>query len=102
MNTILPYIKKNKNITDLEEAIYLLFQDIKFTIPRVEMGKKYYFINNNFIISIKTETRSNEDDLLYFSYNYFLTYNEAVNCAIELRKYLKKIREEQYFIKENE
>jgi|GEM_PF-5263396 len=94
LNTIKPYIKKNKDIADLEKTIYLLFQDIKFIIPRVEINKKYYFINNNFIISTKTETRSNEDDLLYFSYNYFLTYNEAVNCAIELRKYLKKIREE--------
>lgn len=92
LNTIIPYIKKNKNIADLEKTIYLLYQDIKCTIPRAEINKKYYFITKNLMVGIKTETRSNEDDSLYFNYNYFLSDKEAIDCAIELGEYLKKLR----------
>ena len=48
LSSIIPYTKKNKNIADLEEAIYLLFQDIKYTMPRAEKDKYYYFINSYF------------------------------------------------------
>lgn len=93
LSTIIPYVKRNKNLVDLKGIIYLLYQDIKCTIPRAKLNKEYYYITDNLSVRCKTETESDEDDLFYLTYNYFLDIKEAIYYARELREYLKKLRE---------
>lgn len=96
LSTIIPYIKKNKNIADLEEAIYLLFQDIKYTMPRAEKDKYYYFINSDFgLLKIK-EKNEVIDNIQYNSFNYFTNKEEATKCAEKLKEYLIELRKEEY------
>ena len=96
LSSIIPYTKKNKNIADLEEAIYLLFQDIKYTMPRAEKGKYYYFVNTNFKVIKFPEEYEKFDNSQYNSFNYFLTEEKAINYAKILQENLIKLRKEDY------
>lgn len=96
LSSIIPYIKKNKNIADLEEAIYLLFQDIKYTMPRAEKDTKYYIISRNFNVVSATELNDITDNNQYRAYNYFLTKEEATKYAKILQEHLIKLRTEEY------
>lgn len=88
LSSIIPYTKKNKNIADLEEAIYLLFQDIKYTIPRAEKGQKYYIINRDFTVYNIEDCYHGIDNVQYNSYNYFTSESLAKEFASKLQEHL--------------
>ena len=72
-----------------------------FKIPRAEIYKTYYFIEDGFEVNSFTEQNDKIDKKHYESYNYFKSKAEATKCAEKLKVYLIELRKEA-MKKENE
>lgn len=64
-------------------------------IPRAEKDEYYYFIDITFNIIKMPEQYEYIDNRLYNSFNYFLTEEEATQCAKILQEELIKLRKEE-------
>ena len=67
-----------------------------FKIPRDEIYKTYYFIENYFEVNSFTERNDKIDKKHYKSYNYFTSKEEAIKCAEKLQQYLIELRKKKW------
>ena len=88
------------HLDDLEKAIYRLHEQLIIKIPRAEIYKTYYFIENDFEVNSFTELNDDIDKKHYKNYNYFKSKEEATKCAEKLKEYLIELRKEEA-MKEN-
>ena len=84
------------NIEDLEKDINYLYKQLTFCIPRAKHNETYFTITENFKVIPVLEIDSFRDDNNYEKFNYFLSEEEAKNCAEKLQAYLIKLRKEEY------
>lgn len=88
------------NLNGLEQDVYKLYKKLTFSLPRAEKDTKYYIISRNFNVVSATELNDITDNNQYRAYNYFLSEEEATQCAQKLQQYLIELRKEEA-MKEN-
>lgn len=59
------------------------------TLPRVEIGKKYWFLTERFTLKQQVDNRLKKDNDRYENCNYFSTYKEAHIFRTKLMKIIK-------------
>ena len=90
------------DIEALKNSVYDLHRQLTFKIPRAEIYKTYYFIENDFEVNSFKERNDDIDKKHYKSYNYFTSKEDATKCAKILQETLVKLRKEESMKKENE
>ena len=80
----------------IEKDVYELYRQLTFSIPRAKRNAKYYFIDMNFEVQECEERNDYADNIIYNSFNYFVSEEEAEKYADTLQKYLIELRKEKY------
>lgn len=84
------------DIEALKNSVYDLHRKLTFKTDRAEVGQEYYIISRNFNVVPATEFNDITDNNQYKAYNYFLSEEEATQCAKKLQEYLIELRKEEY------
>ena len=79
----------------LKKDIYNLYKQLTFKINRAEKNAKYYFIDMNFEVQECEEKNDYVDNIIYNSFNYFVSKEEAEKYADKLQEYLIELRKEE-------
>ena len=80
------------NLNKLEKDIYNLYSQLTFKIERAEKNTKYYAINAYFEVIDLKENNTYLDNILYKSFNYFVSKEKAEKYAKKLQEYLIESR----------
>ena len=89
------------NLNGLEQDVYNLYKQLTFSIPRAENNSEYYSITSCFEVDNLKEKAEYLDNVIYNSFNYFVSKEEAKKCAKKLKEYLIELRKEDYANREN-
>jgi hypothetical protein len=83
------------NLDKLKKDVYDLHRQLTFSLPRAKRNAKYYFIDMNFEVQECEERNDYADNIIYNSFNYFVSEEEATKCSEKLKEYLIELRKEE-------